>query len=382
MKILYLITVRGHGSGGHFHSLNHISQAMAEKCEVKICTYGAGKSLVLEKNPFFKKHFPFKGYNFLGFRKGLKQVLADYRPDAVHCFDIAAYSTFTLFIGHNEYPIFLNKCGGPSPRYYYPLVQNLILFSEENNRWFIDQPKFKNSNIVVIPNRVNPRLLQFNHNKPFPKKDAFCFVRIARIGTAYKKSIEDSIRLIQKLYQDGLNVHLYIIGTIQDEEIARQTQNKIKNLPVTVITDPKYTAKASDMLYLADAVIATGRGAMEASFLAKPILTPAKNSKLPILVGQDNFKGFFDTNFSQRNSASDACLATNLSHIKKLVTDMEFYTKSSEFYKRSFEKHFSTLSGIELYYNFYKKNLNSNSLKLTFFTDLIFKLRIWYSFVK
>src|SRR5690554_5930469 len=168
MKILYLITARGHGSGGHFHSLNHISEAIAGKCEVKICTYGTGKSIVLEKNPYFKKHIPFKGYNFLNFYRSLKQVLIDYQPDAVHCFDIAAYNIFTLFIGHNKYPIFLNKCGGPSPRYYYPLVQNLILFSQENYKWFIGQPKFKNSNIVVIPNRVNPKLLIFNHNKPFP----------------------------------------------------------------------------------------------------------------------------------------------------------------------------------------------------------------------
>src|SRR5690554_1825731 len=111
-----------------------------------------------------------------------------------------------------------------------------------------------------------------------------------------------------------------------------------------MITDSKYTAKASDMLYLADAVIATGRGVMEAASLAKPILTPAKNADLPILVNQSNFKGFFDTNFSERNSVSDANLVTNISDIKKLVIDKEFYAKSSELSKDYFEEYFNAFT--------------------------------------
>lgn len=381
MRILYLITVKGHGSGGHFHSLNHISQAMGEKHEIQIYTYGTGKSIVLENNPYFKQHLSFKGFDFLTFHKELKKILRENKPDIVHCFDVDAYNIFTLFFGYRKYSIFLNKCGGPNP-VYFPLVQNLILFSEENKKWFLNKPTFQNSNIVVIPNRVNPKVLEFNFGKEISKEEAFCFVRIARIGESYKKSIEDSIRLVQKLTASRFKVHLYIIGAIQEKDVADEIRLKINNLPITMITDSKYTAKASDMLYLADAVIATGRGVMEATSLGKPILTPAKNAELPVLVNEENFKQFFSTNFSERNVAPEKCLKFNLEEIHKLINDDEFCGRMSDFSKQIFEQHFSTDVGNLQYLNFYKENIKDNHMKISRMSDLVLKFKTWYSLKK
>lgn len=380
MRVLFIITVRGHGRGGHFHSLNHISQAMGENAEVSICTYGTGRSQVLETNPHFKKHIFYNGKNFIKYKKEVQTMLESFKPDILHFFDTAAYNTFSLFFNINKYKIFLNKCGGPNP-VEFPLVQNLILFSEENKIWFEANSKFNKTNIEVIPNRVNPELLRFNFNKQIEKKDAFCFVRIARIGNAYKKSILDSICLVEKLSRDGKNVHLYIIGTIQDNKIAEEIRTKANGLPITMITDDCYTQKASDMLYLADAVIATGRGIMEATSLGKPILTPAKNNELPVLVNVNNFKKFFDTNFSERNVAPDECLKTNYVEIIKLIDDDEFFDKLSLFSKKVFDENFSTASGIPKYLTFYKKNKNNSDLKLSVFSNLKSKLKTWYSFI-
>lgn len=381
MRVLFFITVRGHGRGGHFHSLNHISQAMGESDEVCICTYGTGRSQVLENNPYFNKHIFYNGKNFIKYKKEVQSIIADFKPDILHFFDTAAYNTFGLFFNLNKYQVFLNKCGGPNP-VEFPLVQNLVLFSEENKSWFNSKSKFNNTKIAVIPNRVNPRLLDFNFNKKIEKKSAFCFVRIARIGSSYKKSILDSIRLVQELASKGKNVHLYVIGTIQDNEIAKEIRIKTNGLPITMITDDCYTHKASDMLYLADAVIATGRGIMEATSLGKPILTSAKNSELPVLVNSNNFKQFFATNFSERNIAPDICLKSNYSEINKLIGDNAFFEKLSDFSKEVFEQNFSTAAGIPKYLNFYKSNEEGTGFKFHAFSNLKSKLRTWYSFIK
>lgn len=381
MRLLFFITVRGHGRGGHFHSLNHISQAMGESVEVSICTYGTGRSQVLETNPYFNKHIFYNGKNFIKYKKEVQSIITNLKPDILHFFDTDAYNTFGLFFNLNIYQVFLNKCGGPNP-VEFPLVQNLILFSEENKNWFDSKSKFNKTNIAVISNRVNPKLLDFNFNKQIKKKDAFCFVRIARIGSAYKKSILDSIRLAEKLSSDGENIHLYIIGAIQDNKIAEEIRVKIFGLPITMITDDCYTQKASDMLYLADVVIATGRGIMEATSLGKPILTPAKNSELPVLVNGDNFQLFFTTNFSERNIASNKCLKTNYSKINKLIGDYEFFEKLSDFSKEVFDQNFSTTAGIPKYFNFYKNNEEGAGVKLRTFSNLKSKLRTWYSFIK
>ncbi|WP_353150648.1 hypothetical protein [Flavobacterium sp.] len=381
MRILFIITVRGHGRGGHFHSLNHISQALGEDVEVGICTYGIGKSIVLEDNPYFKKHIFYNGKNFLKYKKEVQYLLSDYKPEVLHFFDLAAYDTFGLFFNLNKYQVFLNKCGGPNYN-EFPLIKNLILFSEENLKWFKENNKFNKANIIVIPNRVNPKLLDINFEKKLMKKESFCFVRIARIGLAYKKSIEDSIRLVERLSQEGLNIHLYLIGTIQEKDVSDEIQLKIKNLPITILNQDEYTIKASDMLYLADAVIATGRGIMEATALGKPILTTAKNSEFPILVSGNNFMSFFDTNFSGRSIASESCLKINYSEIKKLINDKEFFDNLSNFSKLVFEQNFSTKVGTIKYLNFYKTSKDEKKFKLKVFADLKSKLKTWYSFVK
>ncbi|MEX0996003.1 MAG: glycosyltransferase family 4 protein [Flavobacteriaceae bacterium] len=381
MKVLYIITVRGHGSGGHFHSLNHISQAMGEEIDVGICAYGTGKSEVLENNPHFKKHIHFKGFNFLTLIFQLKNLLKEFQPDLIHCFDTTAYNIFTLFFSQNKYSIFLNKCGGPNPE-SFPVVKNLILFSEENKNWFKKRPEFKDINIAVIPNRVNPKVLNFDFKKPVKKENAFCFVRIARIGSAYKKSIEDSIRLVGHLKEKGLNVHLYIIGAIQDNKIAEELKGKIYGLPITMLNQKQYTAKASDMLYLADAVIATGRGIMEGTSLGKPILTPASNSVYPVLVSSSNFDSFFKTNFSERNIASQESLKENMSRITSMLENQYEYEKLALFSKNSFDKNFSTETGIPQYLKFYRINSNSKKIKFNLFTNLEFKLKAIYSFLK
>lgn len=383
MKVLFFITVKGHGRGGHFHSLNHITSALGERLEVGIYSIGIGKSDVIESNPWFLGHSFFNGRNFFTFKRRIKRNINDFNPDIIHCFDVSSYNILTMAINCKKRKIVVNKCGGPNP-VTFPFIQNLILFSKENEKWFLNQQKFKDSSIYLIPNRVNKyELITKTPVEPLKKENAFCFVRIARIGTTYKKSIEDSIMLVERIIKTGhKNVHLYLIGTIEDEDVFAELKEKIDNLPITFLIEDQFTNKASTMLYLADAVIATGRGVMEATGLDKPILTPAKNTDLPILVNRYNFETFLATNFSQRNIASEADIRINLENICKLIKDKEFLENSKVQSKQFFEEYFDVKNGVHKYIQVYKGIKAEKQTNKNFLINIKYQLKTIYSFLR
>lgn len=374
MRVLYVSSVNFKGSGGHYHSLNHISQAMAEHIEVGICTIGENESFILSQNPFFVQHFKLKNFQFLTFNKKFRLLLNDFKPDIIHFFDLKSYLIVDLLVYPNVKKV-LNKCGGSNPK-GYPRITNLILFSEENYNWFKSQSKFRNSNIKVIPNRVNPKVLNYNFISDVKKENSFCFVRIARISKDYVKSIEDSIRLISELTDLNFNVHLYLIGAVHDKNIYETLNIKIKSKPITLLTDDKFTRKASDMLYLADAVIATGRGVMEATSLGLPILTPAHNSNFPILIDRDNFNTFFKTNFSQRNEASQNDLNENLLKIKEMIANPSYRKELSLNSNNFFADYFSTEKGVLKYIDYYN-SLDVGGNKQRYLSDFDDKIKVF-----
>jgi glycosyltransferase involved in cell wall biosynthesis len=343
MKILYFISVHGHGRGGHFHSLNHISKKIGEEHDVKIISFGPGKSDIIESNPHFLRHINFNGLNFLKLQKIIKQEIRKFNPDIYHCFDEGSYNIVRLTISSNKNKLVLNKCGGPNPT-HFPHVENLILFSVENQEWFRNQNKFKNTNIHLIPNRVKP--LQLNSDfKPIEKNPGdFIFMRICRIGHTYKKSIQDSINLISKLLESNMkNVKLYLIGVVQDADVFEEFKKHefIKSGHLTILTESKYTNEASKMLYLADAVIGTGRGLMEAASLGKPLLAINKNGEIPVLLNELNFDDAFKTNFSERNVFPKLNNSDNIKSITQLINHKISYNENRSFVIQSFEKYFS-----------------------------------------
>ena len=365
MKILFFISVYGHGRGGHFHSLNHISRKIGENSDVKIISFGPGKSNIIESNPHFLEHIYFNGINFIYFKNKIKELIRNFNPEIYHCFDYGSYNTIRLLISSEKNKIIINKCGGPNP-IKYPHVPNLILFSNENLNWFKNQKKHKNSNIYLIPNLVKSLLPDKNFQPIAKKNDEFTFLRICRIGSAYNKSINDSIFLIETLLSKGIKkVKLYIVGVIEDLNIFTKYNNHplVKNGHVIFLTDPIYTTEASKMLYLADAVIGTGRGLMEASSLSIPLLAINKEDNIPVLLNNDNFLDAFKTNFSERNIFNDISSGNNIKNIITMIQKKDYYTEMSSFSKESFEKYFNIDKVVQSYscaYTesvFYKRNI-------------------------
>jgi len=374
MKVLFLITVTGHGRGGHFHSLNHIASALGSEIEVGIVSVGPGTSEVLKTNPFFITSIYSNGINLFQTRMQLKQALTAFSPEIIHCFDDSVYNLIKTLHLSTKRPIVLNKCGGPNPK-SYPLVENLILFSTENLGWFKRQKKFSRTPIYLIPNRV--RAIKPQPISLVKPKESFCFMRIARIGQKYRKSLEDSIRLVGQLKEMGQSVSLFIVGVVQEPEVYSKLQVLSQDKNVTFITDDKFTSEAAKMLVLADAVIATGRGVMEAASLSLPILTPAGNSDIPILINESNYEAFSSANFSGRGLATEQDLRSNIQDILSIVADRTRYEQSASFSAFLFTNHFDVYSGIPKYLEVYRNALKSQ-FKVSAFKDMMPKAKTLY----
>jgi len=356
MKVLFFISVMGHGRGGHFHSLNHIAEALSEHVEALIISVGPGRSQIINNHKCFHSHIDTKEVNFIRFRKKIREILKQLQPDVIHCFDSNIFNLLRLALYPQKSKIVVNLCGGPNPR-FFPKVSHLVLFSEENKEWFQRRRKFKRTSISLIPNRVNKKVYDQASLKRYPlekEKSNFTFVRISRIGSTYKKSIDDSIRLIRELKKSGINqILLYIVGTIEDQEIYEALKLETQDLPVRFLTDDIYTYKASDMLYLADAVIATGRGVMEATALGKPVLAPALNSEIPLLLKKDNFYDFFKVNFSERSIATGISIKENIDQISSMILDKAVYEECSNFSTSLFNEKFDITEGCKKYLKVY-----------------------------
>jgi glycosyltransferase involved in cell wall biosynthesis len=358
MKILYFIFVSAGGRGGHFHSLNQISMALGTTdCSIHIISMGGETSEVINRNPFFKKHLYFTRRNYIKFYKQLYIEIKNSQVDILHFFDAHSFSIYYPLSLLLNKKIVLNKCGGPNPT-SYPAVSNIILFTEENRRWFLSKKHFANKHIKVIPNRVSS--IHIYYNKNYRKDEGlFNIVRICRIGTTYYNSILNGINLIKELNQKGVNnVKFYIIGKVTEELDFFKLKEQAEGYNVEFITEDEITHEASRMLYLADAVIGTGRGAMEALSLGIPVLVPSKQTNFPILFHETNWHSFIDKNFTERSQLKNINAIEEVNKINKLIHCKSFYDSSSKFSKDIFDKYFDINVVKKEYVEFYNSAVN------------------------
>jgi hypothetical protein len=240
------------------------------------------------------------------------------------------------------------KCGGPNERSFFAqYLNNVILFSKENLASFKSNKRFEKATLHLIPNRVVQKEKNMSDvvalNTVYPKDtQRFTFLRIARIGKTYKESILQSIHLLQEVLKTNNNVKLIIIGVRENEgllaEIGELVQNQ--NLPVEILTTSEFTSEASRFLYLADAVIGTGRGIMEAMSQSIPVFAPLNGRQLPAYVNPETFETLFTRNFSQRNQMDHITDKMIIAHANKLVKKEHFYDEMVCFSKQQAEENF------------------------------------------
>lgn len=361
MKVLFVLTCNGGGRGGHNHSLDHISRAIAQKTDVKIISVGLTESPVIKENPYYFGYFKFKWFSYFTLNKNFKELFKTFNPDIIHCFDsgsaLLLMAQPTLF----NKKIIYTKCGGPNERKSIAQVaSDVFLFSQENFDSYKNNIRFKNSDLHLMPNRVfKIDLWEEKEREILKDVNIFNFVRIARIGESYKKSMEQAIDLISKVVISDKKIKLYIIGVIEDKNVYKDLSKyaDLKKVEVQFITN-HLTDKASKMLYLADAVIGTGRGAMEAMSLGIPTLVPVRGEEFPELLTPKNFYGFLSTNFSPRGVSTTYDEVEIISNVNNLVHKSENYKEATVFAIDIAKKEFLVNEEIvEKYISIYKNTI-------------------------
>ncbi|MGP4865178.1 glycosyltransferase [Psychrobacter sp. T6-5] len=299
MKVVYFITASKEGKGGHYHSLNETAKIFNKYEDIEIISIGVNRSPVLDHFDDKYTHLTFK--NILSTSLRALEIVRKKKPDVLHAFDINSFYYARIISIITNTPVLITLCGGKNPK-FFPFSHEIVLYSLENLKFIEKKNKFKESNLSLIPNRASATQ-QNNSNiediKRNLKTDFPIVLRIARFSSLHEDSILQSIKLVEFLRNEGVETQLLVVGYVKDKKIFEDL-SKYQSEYITFITDEKYTVKASQLIDIADFVVGTGRGFMEAALLGKTMLAPTSNIKTPIVVNQENVSLVSDTNFSNR----------------------------------------------------------------------------------
>jgi len=355
MRVLYLISTFEKGMGGHYYSLESTLKSLKPEIEAVVINIGRMESPVISSLDCPKYQFIYKYFNFIKIQKRIARIIQEHQIDRIHCFDDRAY----LFIRNYRFkntPVALTKCGGPNPK-YFPKVDNLILFSEENKQKFKNREGYKNT--YLVPNRILPFSPNMEKVNSLKKKlnienDSMVFLRIARISHYYKESIFQSIRLVEKIPE----ATLIIVGQVIDAEVLNQIRDKGLDR-VHIVDGKEYYKNAKEIIPICNFYIGTGRGVMEATSLKKIVLSPVMKRDYPALVTKNTFRSFFNTNFSERN-ISQLSNSELLHELNEVIQSNKKQESLSNFSFQMFNENFNLKAKKDWYLKFYK-NLSEAS---------------------
>lgn len=362
MKVLYIISTIGQGSGngGHYYSLRTTVEHVNKKLDCAIIVIGTKESPVINQSKIKVYNLIFEKIdilNLIRIIRDIKNIAHIEEAEIIHTFDEDAFFFGSLISIICKKPYVHTKCGGGNPRIAFPKVNNLILYSRENMNYFQKSKRFNKSNIYYIPNRVGEfyqNISKINKIKSIINTNDKLFLIISRINNDKKNSLLQSINLINKLNADGLKSTLIIIGIIQDVKIYDEIKSNL-NESIHIFTDDDYTINASELIDVADFVVGSGRSFMEAASRGKIMLCPVNNSMYPLLITSDNFQEAFDKNFSHRLIINEFDSNENYIKISRTLTDQKYATHISKYIKSASDKYFDMGSKIDTYCEIYQR---------------------------
>lgn len=305
-RIVFLVSVPKAGIGGHYHSLRVHAEVMQKAGYiVSIITLGYGRSPVIDgMAPSINR-----SHIFLKWPRGIlpigliKRQIASYKADIIHAYDVHAYLFARIAASAFNMPVVLTKCGGGKPKTYFPKGNDLVVFSGEDAEFF----QYKWKRIHLVPNRATMFDVDLNLTRKLLNRINHSYdiklLRITRIGAYYEKTLHDTINLISELRERGVNACLIVIGAIYEHRVFQRLQ-ALNAKHVYFFTDKEFTQNAKALLPSGDVVIGTGRSLMEAAVAGKPVLAPAQNLDVPVLVCLKNIQPFLHYNFSERTKVN------------------------------------------------------------------------------
>ena len=386
MKIVFIISSinsKSNGRGGHYHSLLETVKEISKKHEVVIVNIGNKPADAL-LNTNFKTYRIINKISIYKTYKELKKIIKEEKPEILHAFDLLAFY-WTRISGHLlAIPFCLTKCGGKNPKFYFPYVKNLILYSLENEIYFKTKNKFRDSNQFLIPNRIQKfednieGILKIQNNLKMEHKNSFKFLRITRIGSYYEDSSLQLIQLVKKLREKGLDCCLIFIGKVEEELVFKGLKNEGGDFTY-FFTENEYTLNAKSFINCADAIMGTGRSFMEAAAKDKILLSPIKNSSIPMLIKPSNFTKAFKFNFSERIFISDYNEINNFNLIKFTIENKSNQKKLQQFSSEIYNNFFDSEKITKQYENVYHSiHIKEDIHLIDFYFHTLFLIRSYY----
>jgi hypothetical protein len=363
MKIAFCITTLGHGRGGHFYDVKTISESLQMgECEISIVEMGLRKSPIIAEANIPVKNIYFNGLNFIVALIKLVNWIIKNNISVLHAYDNESYSLVRIAGILTKRKVALSKCGGANPKGYFPLVENLFLFSKENFNFFDGNDRYVGSKLFYTPNRVKAVVADFDGSEKLrgTLTAENVFMQVSRIDEHYRESLIQSVNLVNRLSMDGVSASLVIIGVIQSKKLLDDLLKADKENVIRVLTESEFTINAARLIPACDFYIGTGRGIMEAASLSKPVLTPIQHSKIPLLVTSDNVNSMISTNFSPRNCATSSEVDKGYADLIVLINNHEIKVSYQRVSKEWFDKYFDVNNIKQQYCEIYKSLTNHN----------------------
>ncbi len=384
MKVIFIISsIRktNEGIGGHYYSLLETTKQISKKHKVIVINIGVKPAKSLVGCPHKVYSVIHQGPALLAIYKDVKAIIEEEKPDVLHSFDHIAHYWARLVGARLKIPICLTKCGGVNP-IYFSYTKNLILYSQENLKFFSQKKKFIDSNFYLIPNRIAEfdddwEAINRIEDGIGHYRNTFKFLRITRIGDTYLKSSLQLISLVNQLTKDGVACCLIFVGVVESDECFLQLKQAAGD-NCFFITDSEYTQNAKRLINVADAVLGTGRGFMEAASKSKIMLCPNQHSQNPVLVNEHTFDEAFAFNFSERIKISGFDEQKNVEEIKNIINLAAEKNKLQIFSRKLFEEYFDISEVVEKYDAIYEM-LTIEPIRLfDLFLYTLFVIRKYY----
>lgn len=363
MKILFTTDVGDRaGVGGHLYTIRSMVEALAPHADCVVVSLGRARSPGLESLACPKYQVAFgPGISRRGDLSRFMEVVAKEKPDVIHAFDPVSCAFARVASRKAGCGLVLTLCGGPNPagRFpysFYPKIPHLVVFSRENERFFMGRHSFRKTRIWRIPQRTNevpsdPVKVAALRARLDPAR--LVLLRVGRISPTYGKTAEMSIRLVERLQQDGLPVQLVFLGIIQDPRAEAAILASMGDRGL-IVSEADLVARASLVLDAADVVVGTGRGLMEAAARGRILLVPARTGQLPALIDESNWHDIFDANFSERSEIVPWDEELNYRKIKMALLDPEYRRSLSGFSRQLYEDQFSLQRALPQYLALYE----------------------------
>lgn len=352
MRVVFLISCVGgvnSGVGGHYRSLLAIAHAIGLPYRIIVIGDLIPEAFRAETDVYLVPNQK----KFLATTQKVHDVLG--AAKILHAYDYSAAKVAISVSIRSNLPLVVTKAGGrPWSRAVLPF-KHMIVFTKQDYE-LLQRHIFAPRELAMIPNRVTPKRQAHYYQKNVFNQCGDRVVKILCIARFQKANIyrfHAAFKLTNALKATGRNVHLTIVGAVQEQSILDEVSKEAGGGDVTVLTDPEYTADASICLGSADLVVASGRAVGEALECEKFIFFPVDGESLPCFLFSKTYDIAETYNFTAR-TPKGGCI-DSLSSLRAFLsfseTDRLHHTRWS---KKKFEERFSAGYGAERTLAFYQ----------------------------